>query len=94
MHDELDTLLGQLRAQGLDRDLSDLEVRVQQRMAARRWVAPFSPAPARAAFVGLALFLGVGIGGVTAASAIAAPRPSLFAATDALAPSTLLEGRH
>jgi hypothetical protein len=43
--------------------------------------------------VGIALVLGTGVGGLTAASAIAAPKPSIFATADALAPSTLLEGR-
>ena len=43
--------------------------------------------------IGLALIVGAGVGGLTAATAMAAPRPSIFAATHALAPSTLLDGR-
>lgn len=91
MQNTLDRLLADLGKQPLDRDLTALEVDVQQRIASpgRAW---FSFAPMRAAMVSMALALGVGVGGFTAASAVAKPRPSLFAATDALAPSTLLDG--
>lgn len=91
MQNTLDRLLAELGMQPPDRDLVALEVDVQQRIArpGRTW---FSVAPMRAAMVSLALVLGVGIGGFTAATAVASPRPSLFAATDALAPSTLLDG--
>lgn len=91
MQKTLDRLLTDLGEQPLDRDLIALEVDVQQRIA-RPAVAWLSLAPMRAAMVSMALVLGIGIGGFTAASAVASPRPSLFAATDALAPSTLLDG--
>jgi len=87
----LDRLLADLGKQPLDRDLAALEVDVQQRIA-RPSHAWFSFAPVRAAMVSMALVLGIGVGGFTAASAVASPRASLFAATDALAPSTLLDG--
>lgn len=93
MQNTLDKLLTELREQPLDRDLIALEVDVQQRIA-RPAAAWLSPAPMRAAMVSMALVLGIGIGGFTAANAVASPRPSLFAATDALAPSTLLDGGH
>ena len=92
MDDQLNALLEQLRDQGLDRELGAVEFDV------RRWVARerserAGRGPTRMAVVGISLVLGTGVGGLTAASAIAAPRPSIFASADALAPSTLLEGR-
>lgn len=93
MDNRLDTLLAQLRAQAPDRALHALEVDVQRRLAGRaRQMSP-GFAPARATAVALALVLGVGVGGLTAATAATAARPSIFAAADALAPSTLLDGR-
>ena len=91
MQNTLDKLLTELGEQPLDRDLIALEVDVQQRIN-RPAVTWLSLAPMRAAMVSMALVLGIGIGGFTAASAVASPRPWLFAATDALAPSTLLDG--
>lgn len=91
MQNTLDRLLAELGAQPPDRDLVALETDVRQRIA-RAGHGLFSPAPVRAAMVAMALVLGVGIGGLTAASAVTSPRPSLFAAADALAPSTLLDG--
>ena len=93
MDNRIDTLLAQLRAQGPDRDLRALEVDVQRRLARRERPAGLGFTPARATAVGLALVLGAGVGGLTAATAATAARPSIFAAADALAPSTLLEGR-
>ncbi len=92
MTDKLDSLLAQLREQPSDHPLVGLELRVQSRLRRRahREVSLFA-GPVRAAAVGLALRLGAGVGGLSAASAMAAPKPSLFAATDALAPSTLLD---
>ena len=92
MSNRLDTLLAQLQAQPADHDLGALEVDVQRRLARRERSAGLF-APARAMAIGLALIVGAGVGGLTAATAMAAPRPSIFAATHALAPSTLLDGR-
>lgn len=92
MNDRLDSLLTQLRDQDLDRELGAVEYDVRRRIARER-SARADLAPARIAAVGIALVLGTGVGGLTAASAVAAPKPSIFATTDALAPSTLLEGR-
>lgn len=92
MNDRLDSLLMQLRDQDLDRELGAVEYEVGRRIAQDR-SAIAGLAPARMAAVGMALILGTGVGGLTAASAVAAPRSSIFASADALAPSTLLEGR-
>ena len=91
MSNNLDRLLRDLSEQPIDRDLVMLEIDVQQRIGrrARPWL---SFAPMRMAMVSAAMVMGIGIGGFTAASAVAEPRPSLFAATYALAPSTLLDG--
>lgn len=91
MTDQLNNLLAQLRDGGLDRELGFVERDVCRHIAEER-SARAGIAPARMAAVGIALVLGTGVGGLTAASAIAAPRPSIFADADALAPSTLLEG--
>lgn len=92
MTDRLNSLLTQLRDQDLDRELGAVEYDVRRRIAHER-SARAGLAPARMAAVGIALVLGTGVGGLTAASAVAAPRSSIFATADALAPSTLLEGR-
>ena len=92
MTDRLNSLLTQLRDQDLDRELGAVEYDVRRRIAHER-SARAGLAPARMAAVGIALVLGTGVGGLTAASAVAAPKPSIFASADALAPSTLLEGR-
>jgi hypothetical protein len=92
MNDRLDSLLTRLRDQGPDHELDAVEYDLRRRLAEER-SARAGLAPARMAAVGIALIVGTGVGGLTAASAIAAPRASIFAATDALAPSSLLEGR-
>lgn len=92
MNNRLDSLLTQLRDQDLDCELGAVEFDVHRRIALDR-SAKAVLAPARMAAVGIALVLGTGVGGLTAASAVAAPKPSIFATADALAPSTLLEGR-
>ena len=92
MTDRLNSLLTQLRDQDLDRELGAVEYDVRRRIAHER-SARAGLAPVRIAAVGIALVLGTGVGGLTAASAVAAPKPSIFASADALAPSTLLEGR-
>lgn len=91
MDNRLDRLLAQLRAQAPDHDLGALEVDVQRRLAKRERPTSFSFA--RTTAIALALVLGAGVGGLTAATAATTARPSIFAATDALAPSTLLDGR-
>ena len=91
MNDRLDNLLTQLRAQEMDRELGEVEYDVQRRLARER-SANAGLGYARVAAVGVALVLGTGVGGLTAATAVAAPRTSIFAATNALAPSSLLEG--
>jgi hypothetical protein len=91
MNDRLDSLLTQLRDQNLDRELGAVEYDVRRLIAHER-SARAGLAPARMAAVGIALVLGTGVGGLAAASAVAAPRSSVFATADALAPSTLLEG--
>jgi hypothetical protein len=88
LNDRLDRLLTQLRDQDLDRELGAVEYDVHRLIAHER-SARAGLAPARMAAVGIALVLGTGVGGLTAASA---PKPSIFATADALAPSTLLEG--
>jgi len=93
MNDRLDSLLTELRDQDLDRELGTVEYDVRRRIAHER-SARAGLAPARMAAIGIALVLGTGVGGLTAASAVAAPKPSIFASAYALAPSTLLEGRH
>ena len=92
MNNSLDSLLTQLRDQNLDRELGAVEYDVHRRIVLER-SAKAGLAPVRMAAVGIALVLGTGVGGLTAASAVAAPKPSIFATADALAPSTLLEGR-
>ncbi|MBX3478812.1 MAG: hypothetical protein KF842_00280 [Caulobacter sp.] len=92
MTDKLDALLAQLRDLPSDHPLIGLELRVQAgigRHASRH--AGGAGGSLRAAMVGLALMLGAGVGAFSAASAMAAPKAGLFAAADALAPSTLLD---
>jgi hypothetical protein len=90
---ELDRLLEQLRDQPLDRDLvrveSHVEARIGRPLHEGRGAAS---GPARVAIVSLALALGAGIGGISAAAAMTAPKSALLASTEALAPSTLLGG--
>lgn len=91
MSDELDRLLSQLSAAAVDHPLGRLESDVQRRVAGRRGDARMV-GPARFAALGLSLVLGTGVGGITAATAIAGPSIHLFEEADSLAPSTLLEG--
>lgn len=92
MTETLDKLLLRLHEQPLDRNLVGLELAVQSRLRGQEAAGPMGfGGLARAALVGLALLFGAGVGGLSAASA--APKPALFAAADALAPSTLLESR-
>ena len=91
MSDELDRLLSQLSAEGSDHPLGQLEGDVQRRLSVRRGEARVA-GPARFAALALLLVLGTGVGGMTAASAIAAPTIQLFDEANSLAPSTLLDG--
>ena len=95
MNHRLDQLLAGLKAAPLDRSLVRLEADVAQRLDRANGGFTFSPsllAPMRAATVGVALMLGISVGGMTAASAIAAPKTVAISVGDELAPSTLLEG--
>lgn len=91
MSDDLDRLLARLSAESPDHPLGALEGDVQRRLAGRRGEAR-AAVPTRVAALALSLLLGTGVGGMTAAAAIAAPVASLFDASDRMAPSTLLEG--
>ena len=95
MSNRLDDLLARLAGDPLDRSLINLEVDVQQAIRRQRTgvsgVAMF--APLRAATVAVALMMGITVGGMTAATAMAAPRASVISGGEELAPSTLLEGR-
>lgn len=91
MSDEIDRLLSQLSAEGSDHPLGQLEGDVQRRLSVRRREARVAR-PARVAALALSLALGTGVGGMTAANAIASPAIHLFEEADSLAPSTLLDG--
>ena len=91
MSDELDRLLTRLSAEAPDHALGALEGDVRRRLATRRGEAR-TVISARFAALALSLVLGTSVGGLTAASAFAAPSVHLLDAADRLAPSTLLEG--
>ena len=96
MSDRLDDLLDRLAAAPMDRGLDGLEADVGRAIRRRRGETrtTLMLAPVRIASVGLALAMGVTAGGVTAAAAMAGPRPAgAFSGAADLAPSTLLEGR-
>ncbi len=96
MSERLDDLLGRLAAAPIDRRLDGLEADVGRAIRRRRADARTrtSLAPVRIASIGLALAMGITAGGVTAAVAMAQPRPAgAFSGAADLAPSTLLEGR-
>ncbi|MBI5938924.1 MAG: hypothetical protein HY859_00710 [Caulobacterales bacterium] len=85
---QIHTVLTDNGIQFADPPKNDVGRRIAHERSARAGLAP-----ARMAAIGIALVLGTGVDGLTAASAVAAPKPSIFASADALAPSTLLEGR-
>ena len=96
MSDRLDELMGRLAGSPADRALDGLEAEIGHRIRVSRREARTTRllAPVRIASIGLALAMGVTVGGVTAAAAMAGPRtPGVFSAATQLAPSTLLEGR-
>ena len=96
MSDRLDELVRRLAGSPADRPLDGLEADIGRRILESRREARTTTAlaPVRIASVGLALAMGITVGGVTAAAAMAGTRPSgVFSAATQLAPSTLLEGR-
>ena len=96
MNERLDRLVDRLAASPPDRSLDHFEAQVTWGIARRRARARAASAlaPVRAASIGLALAMGVTVGGFTAAELIVAPRASgAFSAAADLAPSTLLDGQ-
>ena len=94
MHDRLDPLIARLAAAPTDRGLDYLESEVSRRIGRLRVQdqAAATSTPIRFASVGLALAVGVTVGGMVATRNYAAPRPpSPFSVAGNLAPSTLLE---
>ena len=94
MNERLDRLLDRLASAPADRSLDFLDVEVGRTINKRRNEARTASAlaPVRVASVGLALAMGVTVGGVTAATAIVTPpQPGVFSMAADLAPSTLLE---
>ena len=95
MSDRLDHMVARLAATPPDLPLDGFEDEVIRGIARWRAEARIAAAlgPVRVASIGLALAIGVSVGGVTATGSIAAARsPGLFSPAAALAPSTLLEG--
>ncbi|MEO8927736.1 MAG: hypothetical protein ABI306_11300 [Caulobacteraceae bacterium] len=95
MTKRLDDLLGRLAAEPIDRSLDRLQADIWRGVARRRAEARTAAmlAPVALASVGLALAMGVVVGGVTAVAKVAAPHgSSAFSVAADLAPSTLLEG--
>ncbi len=94
MSQTLDDLIAGLRAQGPDRDLSQVEPAVWRAIAddpRRGALGVFIPL--RTAAVAMSLIVGVAVGGASAAVAAAKPvETSAFAVNIHLAPSTLLGG--
>jgi hypothetical protein len=95
MSERLDDLIERLAAAPIDRRLDCLDSDVSR--AVMLWQARARAtralAPVRVASIGLALAVGVAVGGVTAAASVSAPRgPNGFPPTADLAPSSLLEG--
>lgn len=96
MNERLDHLVDRLAAAPTDRSLEHFEAQVTRGIARRQAQARAAAAlaPVRVASIGLALAMGVTVGGVTAASSMGAPRPAgAFGVTADLAPSTLLDGQ-
>jgi hypothetical protein len=96
MNHPLDDLVQGLRAQSLDRDLSQLEPAVWRRIGGARMerATDLGFAPLRMATLVMALVVGAAVGGASAVVAAATPQEtSVFALNTHLAPSTLLEAR-
>lgn len=97
MSHPLDDLIQGLKAEGPDRDLSQLEPSVWRSIAeaSPRRGALGAFIPLRTAAVAMSLIVGVAVGGASAAVAAARPmETSVFAVNAHLAPSTLLGGGH
>lgn len=95
MSDRIDQLIGRLAAAAPDRPLQALEGEITAALARRRTEARAERAlaPLGAASVGLAMVVGLVVGGMTAgASATPGRDAGAFAVAPTLAPSTLLEG--
>jgi len=95
MSERLDELVARLAASPTDRSLDGLDAQIGHSIANRRREARTQAAlaPVRVASIGLALAMGVTVGGALATSAIVAPHPyGTFSIAANLAPSTLLEG--
>lgn len=91
----VDELVQRLAVQPIDRSLDGLELEVSRDIARRRADLKTNAAlaPVRLASIGLALAMGVTVGGLVAASTISTPQQfSTFSTMAHLAPSTLLEG--
>lgn len=96
MSERLDSLVERLAATPTDHSLDHFDADVGRSVA--RWRARARTAralePVRVASIGLALAMGITVGGVTAAASIAVPRTQgVFSPAADLAPSTLLEGQ-
>ncbi len=97
MSHPLDDLISGLRAQGPDRDLSQVEPAVWRAIAERRPQRGSFGAfiPLRTAAIAMSLVVGVAVGGASAVAAATRPtETSVFAVNSRLAPSTLLGGGH
>jgi hypothetical protein len=96
MSEPLDKLIQGLKAEGPDRDLSQLEPAVWRRIEGAR-AAPargMGFVPLRTAAVFMALVAGAVVGGASATVIASEPaETSAFALNAHLAPSTLLDGR-
>ena len=97
MDKRLDQLLERLARTPADRSLDSLDIEVGRAIGRRRREVGTASAlaPVRVASVGLALAMGVTVGGVIAATALVTPsEPGVFSLAASLAPSTLLaDGR-
>jgi hypothetical protein len=96
MSEPLDKLIQRLKAEGLDRDLSQVEPAVWRRIERARdaRASDMSFVPLRTAAVFMALVVGAVVGGASATAVASEPaETSVFALNAHLAPSTLLDGR-
>lgn len=95
MSNQLDELFRRLARAPTDRSLDSLEAEIARAIGLHQREVRNAAAltPVRIASIGLALAMGVTVGGVAAAAAVAHPHPAV-GATSAIrfAPSNLLEG--
>jgi hypothetical protein len=95
MEERLDQLFKRLATTPPDRSLDFLDVEVVRTIVKQRREARTTSAlePIRFASIGMALAMGVTVGGFTAANALTpASQPGAFPMAADLAPSSLLEG--